>query len=267
MEEGISVDKLPLSVVILAKNEEKRIADCIKSVFGWAGEIIVVDDESSDGTPDIARNLGAVVFTKKMDVEGRHRNRAYSCGKFDWILSLDADERMQDKLKTEIARAILSNPSEAAFTIPRKNFIGDYWIRGGGLYPSPQIKLFRKDKFKWEEVEVHPRAFLKGGCGHLKNDMLHYTYRDWSDFLRKLDKQTTFEAEKWYKLSLEDPKRARYKMNILHALWRVMDRFVRTFFAKKGYIDGFTGFMVAYFASLYQVVSYAKYRERKRRGE
>ncbi len=267
VEEGINVSKLPLTVVILAKNEEKRIGDCIKSVLDWAGEVVVVDDESTDGTREIAKGLGAVVFTKKMDIEGRHRNLAYSRGKFDWILSLDADERMQSGLKSEIKEVLDSGPEQAAFTIPRKNFIGDYWIKGGGLYPSPQIKLFRKDKFKWEEVEVHPRAFLEGGCGHLKNDLLHYTYRDWADFLRKLNNQTTLEARKWHKLSLEDPKRARYKMNTLHALWRVLDRFVRTFFAKKGYNDGFTGFMVAYFASLYQIVSYAKYRELKRRGE
>jgi len=260
------MNQIPLSVVILARNEKERITECIKSVLGWAGEVIVIDDESSDNTPEIAGSLGAVVFTKKMEVEGAHRNWAYSRGKFDWILSLDADERMQDGLKSEIKEVLASGPGEAAFTIPRKNFIGDYWIKGGGLYPSPQIKLFHKNKFKWEEVEVHPRAFLEGGCGHLKNDMLHYTYRDWADFLRKLNKQTTFEAAKWYKLSLEDPKRARRKMNTLHALWRVMDRFVRTFFAKKGYRDGFTGFMVAYFASLYQIVSFAKYRELKERS-
>ncbi|MGB2706249.1 MAG: glycosyltransferase family 2 protein [Candidatus Omnitrophota bacterium] len=259
--------QVPLSVVILTKNEKERITDCIKSVLGWAGEVIVVDDESTDGTRQIARSLGATVFTRRMDIEGRHRNWAYSRGKFDWILSLDADERMQDELKSEIEEVLSSNPQEAALTIPRKNFIGDYWIKGGGLYPSPQIKLFRKDKFKWEEVEVHPRAILKGECGHLKNDLLHYTYRDWQDFLRKLNKQTTLEATKWYKLSLENPKRVRYKMNTIHALWRTLDRFVRTFFARKGYRDGFTGFMIAYFASLYQIISYAKYRELKSRGE
>jgi len=259
--------QVPLSVVILAKNEENRIAECIKSVSGWAGEVIVVDDESLDNTREIAKGLGAVVFTKKMDVEGRHRNLAYSHGKFDWILSLDADERMQEGLKLEIEEVLALGPKQAAFTIPRKNFIGDYWIRGGGLYPSAQIKLFRKDKFKWEEVEVHPRAFLEGPCGHLRNDLLHYTYRDWGDFLRKLNKQTTFEAVKWYKLSINDPRTARNKMNTFHALWRVLDRFVRTFFAKKGYRDGFTGFMIAYFASLYQMVSYAKYRELKAHGE
>ncbi len=255
------MSKIPLSIVILTKNEEKRIADCIKSVSGWADEVIVVDDESTDKTEKIAANLGARVLVKKMNVEGKHRNWAYAQAKNEWVFSLDADERVTDELKEEIENVFKSNPSFAAFTVPRRNYIGDYWIRWGGLYPAPQIKLFRKDKFRWEEVEVHPRAFLEGTCGHLKSDLLHYTYRNWEDYLRKLNKQTTLEAVKWYKLSKVSPKKARYKMNFIHALWRMMDRFIRTFFVKKGYRDGFVGFMVAYFSSLYQIVSYAKYRE------
>lgn len=258
------MNKVRLSVVILAKNEETRIAHCINSVLNWAEEIIVVDDESTDRTKGIAEGLGARVVTKKMEIEGQHRNWAYLQGKFEWILSIDADERLTDGLKKEIGEALSAGPKCSAFTIPRKNFIRDYWIKGGGLYPSPQLKLFKKDKFKWEEVEVHPRAFLTGECGHLKGDLLHYTYRNWEDFIGKLNRQTTLEAKKWHKLSLEDPKRAGYKMNTLHALWRVLDRFIRTFFFKKGYKDGFVGFMVAYFASMYQIVSYAKYRELKK---
>ena len=255
------MDKSLISAVILAKNEEKRIEDCIKSLQGLVGEIIIVDDESQDKTKEIAVSLGARVITKKMEIEGRHRNWAYAEAKTEWILSIDADERLTPELKAEIGERISKNPTFNAFTLRRRNYIGDYWIKGGGLYPSPQLKLFTKDKFKWEEVEVHPRAFLEGECGHLKNDLVHYTYEDWSDFLGKLNKQTTLEAKKWFKLSLENPKKARYKMNVPHALWRVWDRFVRAFFAKKGYRDGFIGFMIAYFGSLYQIVSFAKYRE------
>lgn len=253
--------KLQISIIILAKNEEKRIKECIESVSGWAEEIMVVDDESQDKTREIAESLGAKVAAKKMEIEGSHRNWAYSRGSSEWILSLDADERVTDALRDEIIEKLSSNPAFNAFTIPRRNFIGEYWIRWGGQYPAPQLKLFRKDAFKWEEVEVHPRAFLEGECGHLKGDLVHYTYRDWGDFLRKLDKQTTLEARKWRTLSFENPKKARYKMNIPHALWRTLDRFVRTFVMKKGFRDGFTGFMVAYFASLYQIMSYVKYRE------
>lgn len=255
------MDTVKLSVVILAKNEESRIKGCMESVLGWADEVIVVDDESVDKTKELAEELGAKVLVRRMDIEGRHRNWAYLKAKNEWVLSLDADERLTNELKEEIARVLSSKPAINAFTVPRRNFIGDYWIRWGGQYPAAQIKLFRRDKFKWEEVEVHPRAFLDGDCGHLTKDLIHYTYRDWTDFLRKLNNQTTFEAKKWYKVFHDNPKKARYKMNIPHALWRTLDRFIRTYFVKQGWRDGFIGFMVAYFASFYQIASYAKYRQ------
>ncbi len=254
------MSKTPLSIVILTKNEEKRIADCIKSVSSWADEVIVIDDESTDNTREIARKLGAKVFVRKMDVEGRHRNWAYSRASNEWVFSVDADERPTDELKEEIAE-VIPNTEHACFAIPFRTYIGDYWVRWGGWYPAPKVKLFRKSKFKYEETEVHPRIIVEGSCGRLKGDVIHYSYRNWTDFLNKTNSQTTLEALKWYKLSLINPKKARYKMNFIHALWRMMDRFIRTFFVKKGYRDGFVGFMVAYFSSLYQIVSYAKYRE------
>ncbi|MCF7899841.1 glycosyltransferase family 2 protein [Candidatus Babeliales bacterium] len=253
-----------ISVVIITKNEEERITDCIKSVVGWADEVLVVDDESTDKTQHIAQELGAKVLVKEMRVEGAHRNWAYQQASNQWVLSLDADERVTEELKEEISKILNSNPDCVSFSISRKNHIGDYWLRWGGQYPSKQIKLIRKDKFKWEEVEVHPRAFSEGKNGELSGDIIHYTYRNWGDFLRKLDSQTTLEAKKWYDYSFKNPKKAKYKMNVTHALWRVFDRFMRTYFRKKGYRDGFIGFMIAYFASLYQIVSYAKYRELKK---
>jgi len=215
-----------ISVVILTKNEEERIADCIKSVLSWADEVIVVDDESADNTVEIAKKLGTKVLIRKMDIEGKHRNWAYQQAKNEWVFSLDADERLTPELKKEIIEVLSSSPSHSAYTVPRKNFIGNY-----------------------------------GSCGHLKNSLIHYTYRNWGDFLNKVNKQTTLEAIKWYKLSLVNPKKARYKMNLIHVLWRMLDRFIRTFLVKKGYRDGFVGFMVAYFSSFYQIVSYAKYKE------
>ena len=146
-------------------------------------------------------------------------------------------------------------------SIPRRNFIGDYWIRWGGMYPSAQLKLFRKDKFKWEEVEVHPKPLVKQICGRLEHDLLHYSYRNWQDYLGKLNSQTTLEATKWLKLYSDNPKKVNRKMNLPHALWRTIDRFVRVFIIKCGYRDGFTGFMLALMSSLYQIISYAKYIE------
>ena len=258
--------KNSVSVVIITKNEELRIKECIESVLGWADEIIVVDDESSDETISIAKDLGAKIFKRKMDIEGRHRNWAYAQAQNDWVFSVDADERPTQELKKEI-KEVIENTDYACFDMPFRTYIGNHWIRWGGWYPGPKVKLFRKDKFKYEEVEVHPRIITDGNCGHLSSDVIHYGYKDWQDFMTKTNKQTTLEALKWYKLSLVDPKKAGYKMNTVHALWRTIDRFVRSFFVKRGYRDGFVGFMVAYFSSLYQMASYAKYRDIINRNE
>lgn len=252
--------KVPLSVVIIAKNEDRRIGRALDSVVSWADEVIVVDDESTDQTVSVARLKGARVLTKKMEKEGAHRNWAHAQARNEWILSLDADEVPTEELKEEVART-LAHPDADAYTIPRRNFIGEYWLRWGGFYPASQIKLIRKARFKWEEVEVHPRAFLQGTCGHLTSDLLHYTYKDCADFLKKMNSQTTLEAQKWFNYSKENPKKAAYKMNVVHTLWRMHDRFTRAYFRKRGYRDGFIGFLMACFASLYQLVAYAKYRE------
>ncbi len=254
----------PISVVIITKNEASRIRDCLDSVKGWAKEIIVVDDESNDATRQIAASFTDKIHIRRMDIEGRHRNWAYAQAECSWVLSLDADERLIPELRDEITQMLLGEDKAAAYTIPRKNFLGDYWLKWGGQYPAPQLKLFRKDLFRWEEVQVHPRAFLDGVCEHLKFPLLHYTYRDFGDFLNKLNSQTTLEAKKWIDLSDKDPKKAGYKMNLTHALWRCFDRFFRSYLRKQGWRDGFRGFIISVFASLYQIVAYAKYWEMKR---
>jgi len=249
------MNKVPLTVVILTKNEERNIKDCLESVFGWADEIIVVDDESQDRTVEIAKRYTDRIFIKKMDTEGRHRNWAYSKAKNEWVLSLDADERVTEELKKEIGETINRDTDFSAFSIPLRNYIGSYWVRYGGWYPAGKVRLFKKDRFKYEEVGVHPRVFIDGECGHLKSDIIHKGYPDFAHFLDSLNHQTTLEARKWI-----DTNR---KMSLFHTLWRTTDRFFRTFIRKRGYKDGFIGFVVALFASLYQILSYAKYWELK----
>lgn len=252
------MDKINLTAVILTKNESQNIRDCIDSVNDLVNEIIVVDDFSEDDTVKIAESCGAKVLLKKMDNEGIHRNWAYAQAKNEWVLSLDADERTTSELKEEIRVIQLDSCEFSAFTIPRRNHIGGYWLKHGGQYPAAQLKLFSKSKFKYEEVMVHPRAFLDGKCVHLKKDIIHYSYRDFADFLSKLNRQTTLEAEKWIYTGR--------KMSFGHALWRTIDRFFRKFLGKKGYLDGFMGFMLAVFDSIYQITSYAKYWELKRKN-
>ncbi len=249
-------DKTPLSCVVITKNEEANIEECLRSVYGWADEIIVVDDESSDRTLELAKRYANKVYSRKMDIEGRHRNWAYAQASNNWILSLDADERATDGLKREITEMLNKDTIFAGFTIPRRNLLGSYWLRWGGQYPAAQLKLFRKDRFKWEEVQVHPRAFLDGKCGHLQNDIIHYSWRDFAHFFDKINSQSTLEAKKWIF--------TKRRMSLPHALWRTVDRFFRKFIRKKGYKDGFYGFIAALSDSLYQIMSYAKYWEMKR---
>ena len=240
---------LPLSVVILAKNEAGRIRECLESVR-WAGEALVVDDESADDTVRIAEALGARVLRRKMDIEGRHRNWAYAQAAHEWVLSLDADERVTPELAEELAALFREGPAYETYAIPRRNFIGARWIRHGGWYPSAQLKLFKRSVFRWEEASVHPRA-IGPAWGVLRHDLLHYSYRDLDDFRAKQDRHTTLEAQKW----VADRRR----MSAAKALWRAVDRFVRTYIGKQAWREGRLGLVVAWMAGHYQWASYRKY--------
>lgn len=250
------MNKVPISVVVITKNEEANVDMCLGSVKGWADEIIVVDDESTDRTVALAEKYADKILHRRMDNEGRHRNWAYAQARNEWVLSLDCDEYASDELKKEIA-AIFPNPPFQAYSIPLRNFIGDYQVRYSGWYPAGKTRLFMKSKFKYEEVEVHPRIDLDGKCGHLTKDIVHKGYPDFEHFLQSLNRQTTLEARKWIQTGRQ--------MSAGRAIWRTLDRFPRSFIGKRGYKDGFVGFMIGFFASLYQIISYAKYWEMKKR--
>ncbi len=245
--------KPPISVVIITKNEEENISDCLKSCE-WADEIILVDDESTDKTREIAAQFGSKIFSRRMENEGRHRNWAYAQAKNDWVLSLDADERITPELAQEITELIQGNPAFKAYAIPRRNFIGSYWLRYGGEYPAPQVRFFLKKEFKYAEDEVHPRALMEGDTGYLKGDIIHYSHRDIADYLRSLNSHTTLEARKWVNEGR--------KMSFGHAMWRGFHRMVIVrLIRKQAYKDGIYGWATAFFSGMYQVVSYLKYVE------
>jgi len=247
--------KVPLSVVVITKNEENNIADCLNSVAGWADEIIVVDDESRDRTVEIARGFTDKILHRRMDNEGTHRNWSYAQARNEWVLSLDADEIVSPELRAEIT-SVLSGNQFHAFSIPLRNYIGNYWVKHSGWYPAGKLRLFMKSRFKYEEVLVHPKVFLDGNTGHLTKDIIHKGYPNFEHFLASLNRQTTLEAQKWIQTGR--------RMSLGRAIWRTIDRFPRSYFGKKGYKDGFIGFMIAFFASFYQVMSYTKYWEMKR---
>lgn len=246
------MEKVPISIVVITKNEEGNISECLKSA-NFADEVVVLDDDSSDDTVKIASKFTDKVFSRKMDIEGIHRNYAYSLTKNNWVLSLDADERISKGLGGELGNLFQNALNDKAYTIPIRTYIGKRWIRYGGWYPAPKVRLFDKRFFKYEEVEVHPRVFIQGSCGHLKNDIIHYSYRNFHDFFESLNNQTTQEAKKWF-----NEKR---KIGFLKMYRKFIDRFLKAYLLKQGFRDGFLGLMVAYGAGLYQMMSYAKYWE------
>ncbi len=246
------MEKIPLSVVVITHNEEANIADCLRSASG-ADEIIVLDDNSTDKTVDIAKQFTGKVFSRKMEVEGTHRNYAYSLAKNNWVLSLDADEVISRDLEEELRQLFKKDMKDKAYTIPIRTFIGKRWIRYAGWYPAAKVRLFDKGFFKYEEVGVHPRVFIKGSCGHLTKDIVHYSYRNYHDFFESLNNQTTQEAKKWF-----NEKR---KIGFMKMYRKFLDRFLKAYVLKKGYKDGLLGFVVSYGSGLYQLMSYVKYRE------
>ncbi len=246
------MEKIPVSVVVITRNEEANIEGCLKSVSA-ADEIIVLDDNSTDKTIEIAKRFTDKVSSRKMDIEGRHRNYAYSLARNSWVLSLDADERVSPELIEELRELFKKPMQDKAYTIPIKTYIGSRWIRYSGWYPAAKVRLFDKNHFKYEEAEVHPRVFIDGTCGHLTKDIVHYSYRDFHDYFESLNNQTTQEAKKWFK--------ERRKIGCLKMYRKFVDRFLKAYILKKGYKDGFLGLVISYGSGLYQFMSYTKYWE------
>ena len=188
--------RIPLTVVVITKNEEKNIAECLTSV-ARADEIIVVDDCSTDKTVEIAKRFTDKVFERRMDIEGVHRNWGYAKARNEWVLSLDADETTTPELIDEIAEMLKTNKEFVGYAIPLRNYIGTYWVQHGGWYPAGKLRLFKRDKFKYEGVGVHPRAILDGRWAVLTKDIVHKGYPDFGHFLESLNRQTALEAKKW----------------------------------------------------------------------
>ncbi len=247
----------PLSVVICARNEERRLEACLRSV-AWADEIVLVDDGSTDRTVEIARKYTDRIVARRLDVEGVHRNAAYAFALHEWVLSLDADERVTSELRAELSALLSSAPACVAYAIPIRSYIGSTWIRSAGYYPAEKVRLFKRSKFRYEESEVHPRIFVDGPVGKLKGDVLHYSWKDFSDFVAKLNNQTTLEARKW--------AREGRRVSLGTVLRKCLTRFWKAYVQKGGFREGVLGFMFSFFHCLYQILAFAKCWEITRNG-
>jgi glycosyltransferase involved in cell wall biosynthesis len=255
------VAKIPLSVVVIAKNEEKRIAECLRSVCGWVDEIIVVDDESRDGTVRIAQQYTNKIFSRKMELEGRQRNFGVAQARNEWVMMLDCDERVTPELKEEIIETVKKNdPEMCAYWIKQICYLGNVQLRYGG-WGNEHGRIYHKQRATWREDPydlVHPglvRTDSKYKVLVLKNALIHYNFKNLEDFVAKTNRYTTLEAIKWHL----GGKGA--KMPLGRALWRTVDRFFRRYIGRKGYKDGFWGFIAAILSSFYEILAYAKLRE------
>lgn len=237
-----------LSVIIITKNEAENIRACIESVK-WADEIIVVDSGSDDGTADICRSLGAQVFVHDWPGFGAQKNRALSYAGKDWILSLDADERVMPALRAEIEKALSSGLADG-YEMPRLSSFCGRFMRHSGWYPDYVLRLFRREQGRFSDALVHESVQLEGRTSRLQQPLLHYSYRDLDDALFKLNRYSGAAAA----MIQRRGKKGGLSQALLHGIWA----FIRTYFLRAGFLDGREGFMLAVLNAEHSYYRYLK---------
>jgi len=244
-----------LSVTVITKNEATNIAGALASV-AWADEIVVVDSESTDATVAIARQHTDRVIVRAWPGYPSQKNYAASLASHDWILSLDADERVTPELAQEIRSVMAHDAGErhpAAFRIPRVTWYLGRWIRTTDWYPDYQTRLYDRRAAEWTGRYVHEAVTVRGSTGQLRGEFQHYAYRDISDHLETIDRYTAFAARQMR----EAGRRAGFFDVVVHPPLA----FLRNYIAKGGIRDGIPGFIISTLNSYYVFLKFAKLRE------
>lgn len=249
--------KPTLSVCIITRNEEAHIRACIESV-SWADEWIVIDSNSTDRTLEIAREMGAKVVINPFETFVAQKNLALDHATGDWILSIDADERVSPELGEEIRAVVAGDRPEVAFSMPRKTWYFGQWILHGGWYPDRKLRLTRRGRSRWSGRNPHDHLYADGPTGELHGDLIHYTYRDISDHLRTIDSFTTIAAREMHAAGRGHA--------LLHMLVNPPARFLRMYLLRRGFLDGIPGFIVACLAAYYVFLKYVKLWEMQKDG-
>jgi len=238
-----------LSVIIISRNETANISDCIASV-AWADEIIVVDSGSVDDTVSLAREMGAQVYQHAdWPGFGPQKNRALDYATKDWVLSLDADERVTPELRTEIEQAMREARAEGYY-IPRLSQFCGRFVRHSGWYPDYVLRLFKRDAARFSDSLVHETVLLTGATAKLTSPLLHYSYRTADDVERKVKNYSDAAAQQMF----ESGKRSGLVGAILSGAWA----FVRTYVLRMGMLDGSAGWHIA---RMNARTTYLKYRK------
>lgn len=249
-----------ISIAIATFNEEENIGPCLDTVKDWVDEIIVVDGSSQDKTREIAKKYGAkVIKTTNRPIFHINKQMAIDEVSGEWILQLDADERVTPKLRDEILKIIKSKTEFNGFWIPRKNFFLTRYLKKGGQYPDYTLRLYKKGKGRLPCKTVHEQAEVEGKVGYLKNDLLHLADPTFSRYLVRFGRYTSLIADE-----LEEKKVKLNFLNLLNYLFiKPLWWFLLTFFRHKGFVDGFPGFVFSLFSGMRFSVGYIKYWERK----
>lgn len=251
-----------ISAVIVAHNEEKKIAECLQSV-SFVDEIVVVLDKCSDKTKEIVLRFTDKIIEGSWNIEGARRNVAVKAATGEWVLEIDADERISKDLANEIVQAV-SSSEPCAFVIPIDNYIGNRhvkygWLRTLGVL-GRQTMHYRGLKKYDEDKEIHPTARLNAKIKHLSNPIVHLVDDDVADLISRFNRYTNWRAADM----LANKKT---KVPLLKGMLQFKIRFIKSFLFNKGYKEGRLGFLIAVLSGLYPMVSCLKATEKFRRSE
>lgn len=249
--------KVTLSVAIATFNEAIKLEACLASVASWVDEIILVDGGSTDGTIEIARRYGAIVY-KRDNPPMFHINKQYAIEKCksDWILQLDADEVVSKKLRDEISIFIRKKNVLSGFKMPRKNFFLGRFLSKGGQYPDYLVRLFQKGKGRLPCKSVHEQIDIDGSIGTLTEPLLHYTNNTREEYWAKADTYTNLTAIELRK----NYKRSTMSLFFSYCVIKPIVTFFMIYVRHKGFVDGWQGMQFALFSSLHFPMAYKKFK-------
>lgn len=248
--------KANISVAIITKNEEKRLPDCLKSV-SFADEIVIVDSGSSDRTIEIAKEFRCRVFEEKWKGFGRQKNSAIQKCLNEWVIILDADERVPPETRDLIFHT-LQKPDASAYSFKMKHFLGRRWIKHGGNWPDWHIRLVNRNKGEFHG-EIHEKWRTSGTIAKIDACIEHYGFPDYSDMLRTMNEYSTIAAKELF-LSGK-------KVNIFTPIAHCIPMFFKIYILKKGFLEGLDGLVLALLKSGGSFFKYAKLLELQREKE
>lgn len=242
--------KVSLSAAIITFNEERNIGRCLDSLKGIVEDIVVVDSGSTDATKQIALAKGARVIDQEFLGFAGQKNFASQQAATDYILSLDADEALSDKLRDSVI-TVRDNWQHDGYWMSRlTNYCGS-WIRHGGWYPDKKVRLFDRRKAKWVGERLHEGIEIDDSkCGSLEGDLLHYSFYSISDHLKVIDRYTEIQAQELFERGI--------KAGFGHLLFRPAFKFFRDYLIKAGFLDGFAGYTVAKLSAMATFIKYAR---------